>query len=76
VERKYTFKQWLDLRETATSTGDVAGFQRITLPMVTRMWAGSPWNEVDPFFKKKKKKLEQKYHIDNKEVDALYWRYK
>jgi hypothetical protein len=89
VERKYTtFSEWLQLRETATSTGDIAGFKRMTLPMVTRQWVGH-WGDEDPFFKKKKKKknleeewkkadrnLDQRYRTYGKEVNALNWAYK
>lgn len=32
-----TFKEWL-LKETGTSTSCIAGFSRMTLPMVTRTW--------------------------------------
>ncbi len=31
-----TFKQWL--METGTTTGDIAGFSRICMPMVRRTW--------------------------------------
>jgi len=31
------FKEWL-IKEVGTSTGDIAGFRRITLPMVRRMY--------------------------------------
>ncbi len=32
------FKEWL-IKEVGTSTGDVAGFKRISIPMVRRTWA-------------------------------------
>lgn len=52
------FKEWL-LKEVGTSTGDVAGFARITLPMIRRKWAGKvgfpdPWEDKDEFFTKHK----------------------
>lgn len=31
------FKDWL-LKEVGTSTGDIAGFRRISIPMVRRVW--------------------------------------
>ena len=57
--KKISFKEWLKLNETGTSTGDVAGFQRRLGSINTRQWAsmvGEPWTEEDPFFKKNKKK--------------------
>lgn len=50
-----SFKEWLELQEVGTSTGSVAGFARISLPMVTRQFVPF-WGEGDPFFRKKKKK--------------------
>ena len=44
------FSKWMHLKETGTSTGDVAGFQRITIPLVRRLYP----NEIT--FKTKKKK--------------------
>lgn len=32
------FKDWLLWSETGTSTGDVAGFSRVAIPLVTRMY--------------------------------------
>lgn len=46
------FKEWLNLQETGTSTGDVAGFARICMPMVYRWWP----TEMDDEKNKKKKK--------------------
>ncbi len=48
------FSDWLKLKEVGTGTGDVAVFARPIIggPLATRKW---PWNEDDPFFKKKKK---------------------
>lgn len=38
-----TFKEFMnrkeELVETGTTTADVAGFSRITIPLVRRMWA-------------------------------------
>lgn len=31
------FKDWL-IKEAGTTTGDIAGFRRMTLPLVRRMW--------------------------------------
>ena len=33
-----TFSNWVQLRETGTSTGDVATFSRMTLPLMRRMY--------------------------------------
>jgi hypothetical protein len=49
------FKEWLKLHEVGTSTGSVAGFSRMTIPMVRRQFMPH-WGENDPFFTKKKKK--------------------
>lgn len=51
------FKEWLKLQEVGTSTGSVAGFSRMTIPMVRRQFMPH-WGEDDPFFTKKKKKKE------------------
>lgn len=53
------FRNWLLKLEVSTSTGDIAGFQRPIMGMVTRKWLG-PWADEDPFFKKKKKISEVK----------------
>lgn len=50
------FKEWMKLQEVGTSTGSVAGFARMTLPMVRRQFMPH-WGEGDPFFTKKKKKV-------------------
>lgn len=47
-----TFEDWIQLKETGTSTGDVAGFQRIAIPLVRRIFP----NEITFETKKKKKK--------------------
>lgn len=49
------FKQWIDLNETGTSTGDIAGFSRITIPLNRRWWV-SDWEEEQSGKKKKKKR--------------------
>lgn len=49
------FKSWLKeeiIKETATGTNCIAGFARITMPLVRRIW---PQEVEDNFFKKKKK---------------------
>ena len=51
------FKEWMQIQEVGTSTSCIAGFSRMTLPMVRRMWPmewGS-WKED----RKKKKPLEE-----------------
>lgn len=51
-----SFREWLKLNEAGTSTANVAGFKRISLPMRRRDWARllGPWSEEDLFFSKKK----------------------
>jgi hypothetical protein len=49
------FKEWLKLDEAGTSTACIAGFSRMTIPLVRRANLGA-WAEEDPFFKKKEKK--------------------
>lgn len=36
------FKDFIELQETGTSTEDIAGFKRITIPYVTRAWPTEP----------------------------------
>lgn len=50
------FKSWLNekiIEENATGTNCIAGFARMTMPLVRRIW---PQEVEDDFFKKKKKK--------------------
>lgn len=49
------FKDWL-MTEVGTSTGDIAVFSRITLPLVRRQW---PSEFTFEDYKKKKKALKQ-----------------
>ena len=58
-----TFKEWMKLQEVGTSTGSVAGFSRMTIPMVRRQFMPH-WGEDDPFFTKKKKKKEVFKEVD------------
>lgn len=55
-----TFKEWL-VKEVGTSTGDIACFARMTLPMVRRVWPPmiATMFEEDPPRKKKIKKQPQ-----------------
>jgi hypothetical protein len=66
------FKKWLTLQEVGTSTADCAGFSRMVLPMVRRIFF-APWGDEDQddFFKKKhhkdkdhKEKDKKKKHED------------
>jgi len=72
------FKEWL-IKEVGTSTGDIAGFRRITLPMVRRRFAPgiATMFADDPPPKSKKikkqpqveesvKKLAKKFGVDPK----------
>lgn len=51
------FKEWM-LQEVGTSTSCIAGFSRITLPLVRRVWP-MDWGAWHEDRKKKKKPLEQ-----------------
>lgn len=51
------FKEWLKLQESGTSTGDVAGFSRISIPLVRRVWGSNAVEDMYPDKDKKKKKL-------------------
>ena len=50
-----SFKEWMHIKEVSTSTGDIAGFQRIAIPLVRRMYP----NEITFETKKKKKPYKQ-----------------
>ncbi len=49
------FKDWM-MNEVGTSTADIAGFARITLPLIRRQW---PSEFSFDEFKRKKKALKQ-----------------
>lgn len=53
-----TFKEWLELQEVGTGTGSIAGFSRMTIPLVRRQFMPH-WGEGDPFFSSKKKKKKE-----------------
>jgi hypothetical protein len=57
---EFEFANWLAKNETATSTGDVAGFARPMMGMVSRGWLGV-WGHDDPFFQKNKKKKKNRF---------------
>ena len=40
------FKKWMQLQEVGTSTSCIAGFSRMTLPMVRRMWSTNQKKKV------------------------------
>lgn len=50
------FSKWLQIKETATSTADVAGYKRMIIPGPITRGKFGPWGEEDAFFKKKNKK--------------------
>ncbi len=53
------FKDWL-LKETGTSTSCIAGFSRMTLPLVTRQWPLEVAFQMEvPNGKRKKKPKDQ-----------------
>lgn len=54
------FKDWF-YSESLTSTGDIAGFSRIVLPLVRRVWTAdlSDMDEDEPKKKHKKKKKKE-----------------
>jgi hypothetical protein len=68
------FKDWIN-REIAemTSTGDVAGFSRICIPMVSRSWMPQIAFDMEPTvnYPKKKKKI---YRLKLKSnLDEISW---
>jgi hypothetical protein len=56
------FKEFLQFDETGTSTADIAGFSRICIPMVRRVWGSNQVEDMYPdeyeWNKKKKKHYE------------------
>lgn len=59
----FSFKEWIELQETGTSTASISGFSRISIPLVRRTAAGElagAMSEEDPFFKKLRKKKKKK----------------
>lgn len=51
------FKDFIELTEAGTTTGDIAGFSRITLPLVRRVWPSDIAEvELDYYDWQKKKK--------------------
>ena len=61
-----SFREWVKLSETGTSTASVAGFSRISIPMVRRTSPGELAGHIgeDPFFKKRRKKKKRKSEED------------
>jgi hypothetical protein len=53
------FKEFIDLTETGTSTADIAGFSRICIPLVRRMYP----NEIDIGFGKNTKRTKVTYKV-------------
>lgn len=56
------FKDWF-LKETMTSTGDIAGFSRMTLPLVTRTWAPEIVSDMDVKGYPKNKKIKSQSQV-------------
>lgn len=52
------FKDWL-LKEISTSTSCIAGFSRMTLPLVKRTWPIEIASQLDGPGEKRKKKVKQ-----------------
>lgn len=55
------FKEWLQFQEVGTTTGDVAAFRRISIPMSRRMWPPSVatmFDQSPPGEKKNKIKMQ------------------
>lgn len=48
------FRDWMKMQETMTSTGCIAGFSRIALPLSRRMWPTDHSEEEKKEPKKKK----------------------
>lgn len=59
-----TFDEWKQLRETSTTTADVAGFQRIAIPLVRRLFP------PQITFETKKKKKEPRWQPQVKESNS------
>lgn len=52
------FKEWL-FKEMSTSTSCIAGFSRMTLPLVKRTWPIAIASQLDDPDEKRKKKVKQ-----------------
>ena len=61
------FKEWIKLQETGTSTASIAGFSRISIPMVKRTFPGMFVGDTgeDPFFKKLRNKKKKNSENDD-----------
>lgn len=62
-----SFKQWMLYKECGTSTGDIAGFSRISIPLVTRTWAPNVVFDMDPthnYPKKRKKRAKKQPQVE------------
>jgi hypothetical protein len=65
------FKDWL-IKEVGTTTGDIAAFRRIALPMVRRMWPPSiatMFEEDPPKKPKKPYRVPQVQEVDMSKFD-------
>jgi len=64
------FKDWL-IKEVGTTTGDIAAFRRIALPMVRRQWPPeiSTMFEEDPPKKRKTYRVPQVQEVDISKFD-------
>lgn len=51
-----TFREFITMQETMTSTANIAGYSRITLPLVQRTWPSDLSDEAN---KKRKKPYRQ-----------------
>ena len=61
-----SFKQWILYKECGTSTGDIAGFSRIAIPLVTRTWMPNVVFDMEPTenYPKKKKRIKQQPQVE------------
>lgn len=66
---KFDFANWLAKNETSTSTSCVAGFARPMTGLVRRDWLGV-WAADDPFFRKERKKKNQRLHEEKNGGDV------
>ena len=62
ADQKLDFRDWLELKELATSTSSIASFQRMVIPGPVRrtklnlMVLPDPWEEDGPIPRKKRSK--------------------
>lgn len=63
-----TFREFLQLGEAGTTTADVAGFSRVTVPPVRRAWPSDP--EAVDYYDWNPKKKKKPYRVPQLEESA------